>query len=45
MASNAALMKRFFSDLSPWEMCLIPYFYALPLMILALPFVGSVRCV
>jgi drug/metabolite transporter (DMT)-like permease len=40
MASNAALMKRFFSDLSPWEMCLIPYFYALPLMILALPFVG-----
>lgn len=40
MASNAALMKRFFSDLSPWEMSLIPYFYALPLMLLALPFVG-----
>ena len=33
MASNAALMKRFFSDLSPWEMSLIPYVYALPLMV------------
>jgi drug/metabolite transporter (DMT)-like permease len=40
MASNSALMKRFFSDLTPWEMSLIPYFYALPLMILAVPFVG-----
>ncbi|WP_319585095.1 DMT family transporter [uncultured Pseudodesulfovibrio sp.] len=40
MASNAALMKRFFSDLSPWEMSIIPYFYALPLMVLALPVIG-----
>jgi drug/metabolite transporter (DMT)-like permease len=39
MASNSALIKRFFSDLTPWEMSLIPYFYALPLMILALFFI------
>ena len=39
MASNAAFMKRFFSDVSPWEMGLIPYLYALPLLILSLPFI------
>jgi drug/metabolite transporter (DMT)-like permease len=39
MASNSALIKRFFSDLTPWEMSLIPYLYALPLMIPALLFI------
>lgn len=36
MASNSAFIKRFFSDLSPWEMSLIPYFYGLPLFAAAL---------
>ncbi|WP_272701235.1 DMT family transporter [Desulfovibrio sp. Fe33] len=40
MASNSAFMKRFFSDLSAWEMSLIPYFYAMPLMALTIPFIG-----
>lgn len=39
MASNSAFIKRFFSDLSPWEMSLIPYFYGLPLFAVALLFV------
>lgn len=40
MATNSAFMKRFFSDLSAWEMSLIPYFYAIPLMVLAMPFIA-----
>ncbi|WP_419788162.1 EamA family transporter [Pseudodesulfovibrio sp.] len=39
MASGAAYMKRFFSDVSPWEMGLIPAFYASPFCLLALFFV------
>jgi drug/metabolite transporter (DMT)-like permease len=39
MASNSALIKRFFSGLSPWEMSLIPYFYAFPLFLAALAFI------
>ncbi|EGB13944.1 protein of unknown function DUF6 transmembrane [Pseudodesulfovibrio mercurii] len=39
MASNSAFIKRFFSDLSPWEMSLIPYFYGLPLFLAALMFI------
>jgi len=31
MASNSAWMKKFFSDVSPWEMCIIPFFYSAPL--------------
>ncbi|WP_283816516.1 DMT family transporter [Pseudodesulfovibrio sediminis] len=31
MASNSAWLKRFFSDVSPWEMSVIPFFYAMPL--------------
>lgn len=31
MATNGAYMKRFFSDVSPWEMGIIPFFYATPL--------------
>lgn len=31
MASNSAYMKRFFSDVSPWEMSIIPFFYIIPL--------------
>ncbi|AMK11557.1 DMT family transporter [Pseudodesulfovibrio indicus] len=37
MASNSAFIKRFFSDLSAWEMSLIPYFYGLPFFLAALP--------
>ena len=39
MATNSAFIKRFFSDLSPWEMSLIPYFYGLPLFVAALLFI------
>lgn len=31
MASNSAYMKRFFSDVTPWDMCTIPFFYCAPL--------------
>ena len=31
MATNSAYMKRFFSDVSPWEMGVIPFFYTAPL--------------
>ena len=39
MATNGAYMKRFFSDVSPWEMGIIPFFYATPLCATALLFV------
>lgn len=46
MASNSAWMKRFYSDVSPWEMCIIPFFYSTPLCGIALlmidmPEIGS----
>ncbi len=31
MATNSAYMKRFFSDISPWEMCIIPFMYSMPM--------------
>lgn len=39
MASNAALIKRFFSHLSAWEMCAIPFLYSMPMCGIALLFV------
>ena len=36
MASNAAYLKKFFSDVSPWEMGVIPFFYSSPLCLAAL---------
>ncbi|MGE4421243.1 MAG: EamA family transporter [Pseudodesulfovibrio sp.] len=39
MATNSAFIKRYFSDLSSWEMSLIPYFYGLPLFLAALAFI------
>jgi drug/metabolite transporter (DMT)-like permease len=36
MATNAAYMKRFFSDISSWDMCVIPFLYSMPLCGLAL---------
>jgi len=36
MATNAAYMKRFFSDVSSWDMCVIPFLYSMPLCGLAL---------
>lgn len=39
MATNGAYMKRFFSDVSPWEMGLIPFFYTMPLCGTALLFI------
>lgn len=36
MATNAAWIKKFFSDLSPWEMCIIPFFYSMPMCALSL---------
>ncbi|MBC16508.1 MAG: hypothetical protein CL942_05595 [Desulfovibrio sp.] len=30
MASNSAYMKRFFSHVSSWEMCVIPFLYSIP---------------
>ena len=38
MASTSAWMKRFFSDVSPWEMGVIPFFYGAPLCGIALLF-------
>lgn len=45
MATNGAYMKRFFSDVSPWEMCIIPFFYATPfcaaaLLVIEIPEIG-----
>ncbi|WP_319543741.1 DMT family transporter [uncultured Pseudodesulfovibrio sp.] len=39
MASNSAYMKRFFSDVSPWEMSIIPYFYSMPMCAVGLFFI------
>ena len=39
MASTSAWMKRFFSDVSPWEMGVIPFFYCIPLCGVALLFI------
>jgi len=39
MATNGAYMKRFFSDVSPWEMATIPFFYSTPFCTLALLFI------
>lgn len=39
MATNGAYMKRFFSDVSPWDMCIIPFFYATPLCLITLFFI------
>lgn len=36
MATNAALLKKYFSDVSAWDMGLIPFFYASPLCIATL---------
>jgi len=38
MATTAAYMKRFFSDVSPWEMAVIPFFYATPFCVAAFCF-------
>lgn len=40
MATCAAYIKRFFSDVPAWEMSLIPALYASPYCLAALPFVG-----
>lgn len=39
LATEAALLKRWFSDLGPWDMCAIPFFYSLPLYAIGLAFV------
>jgi len=39
MATNGAYMKRFYSDVSPWEMGIIPFFYATPLCAITFLFV------
>lgn len=39
MATNGAYMKRFYSDVSPWEMGIIPFFYSTPFCLIALLFV------
>lgn len=39
MATNAAFMKRFFSDVSPWEMSIIPFLYATPFCFAAFFFI------
>lgn len=39
MATNGAYMKRFYSDVSPWEMGIIPFFYATPLCAFTMMFV------
>nr|WP_321257494.1 DMT family transporter [uncultured Pseudodesulfovibrio sp.] len=39
MASNSAYMKKFFSDVSPWEMSIIPFFYIVPLCAVGLLFI------
>jgi len=39
MASNSAYMKKFFSDVSPWEMSIIPFFYIVPLCAIGLLFI------
>lgn len=36
MATNAAILKKWFSDVNPWEMGVIPFFYATPLCLAAL---------
>lgn len=46
MATNSAYMKRFFSDISPWEMCIIPFFYSMPmcglgLLLIETPAIGA----
>ncbi|QGY40946.1 EamA family transporter [Pseudodesulfovibrio cashew] len=41
MASNSAYLKRFFSDVSPWEMSIIPFLYAAPLCAIGLLFVDK----
>ncbi|MDC0336226.1 DMT family transporter, partial [Pseudodesulfovibrio sp.] len=39
MATNGAYMKRFYSDVNPWEMSIIPFFYATPLCAITMLFV------
>ena len=39
VASHDAWVKKFFSDLSTYEMLAYPMIYSLPLLILTLPFV------
>ena len=39
MATNGAYMKRFFPDVSPWEMGIIPFFYATPFCLITLFFI------
>ncbi len=41
MATNSAYMKRFFSDVSPWEMATIPFFYATPFCAITLLFIDT----
>lgn len=36
MASNAAFLKRYFSDITSWEMAVIPFFYATPFCLVML---------
>lgn len=36
MASNAAYLKKFFSDVSSWDMCVITFLYSMPLCALGL---------
>lgn len=39
MATNAAYIKRFFSDTTAWDMCTIPFFYSAPFCLLTLLFI------
>lgn len=39
MATNSAFLKRFFSDVSPWDMAVIPFFWATPFCIVGLFFI------
>ncbi|QJB58007.1 DMT family transporter [Pseudodesulfovibrio sp. zrk46] len=40
MATNGAYMKKFFSDVSPWEMAIIPFFYSVPMCTAGIIFSG-----
>jgi len=39
MATNSAYMKRYFSDISPWDMCIIPFMYSMPMCGMGLLFI------
>ncbi|MEF2229676.1 MAG: DMT family transporter [Pseudodesulfovibrio sp.] len=43
MATSAAYIKHFYSDVPPWEMALVPALFVSPLSLAALPFVDIPR--